>query len=95
MGTVRGGSGLLPFSSILPKIILPLAVCSTLVTRDFDGAADHLAGVIDHDHGAVVEIADALVVFLAFFQDEHGHALAGQHDRLERVGKVVDVEHLT
>jgi len=32
-GPGRPGSPLLPFSSTLPKIILPLAVCSTLVTE--------------------------------------------------------------
>jgi len=32
-GISGSGSVLFPFSSILPKIILPLAVCSTLVTE--------------------------------------------------------------
>ena len=68
------GSMGLPFSSILPKIILPLAVCSTLVTEISTAPADHLARVIHHHHGAVVQVADALVVLLAFFQDEHIHA---------------------
>ena len=50
--------------------------------------------MIDNDHGAVVEIPDSLVVFLAFLEDEDGHALAGQDDGLEGVGEVVDVENL-
>ena len=48
---------------------------------------------IDH-HRAVVEVGDALVVFLAFLEDEHVHDLARQHDRLERVGQLVDVQDL-
>src|SRR5262249_13025428 len=49
---------------------------------------------IDYHHGAVIEICDALVVLLALFENEDAHGLAGQHDRLERVGEFVDVEHL-
>jgi len=59
---------------------------------DFDGTADHFAGVVDDYHGAVVEIADALVVLLAFLEDEDIHVLAGEDDRLEGVGEVVDVQ---
>src|SRR5204862_4955331 len=39
-----------------------------------------------------VEVSHTLVVFLAFLQDEDLHDLARQHDRLERVGELVDVE---
>src|SRR5882724_5833704 len=56
--------------------------------------ADHLAGVVDNDHCAIVEIGDTLVVLLAFLQDEDLHDLAGQHDGLERVRQLVDVQHL-
>src|SRR5262249_24421267 len=59
---------------------------------DVDGLADHAARVVDDHHRAVVEIRNALVVFLPFLQDEHLHDLAGQHDRLERVGELVDVK---
>ena len=62
--------------------------------RDVDVLADHLARVVDDHHGAVVEISDALVVFLAFFQDEDLHDLAGQHDGLERIRQLIDVQHL-
>ena len=60
---------------------------------DVDRLADHRPRVVDDHHRAVVEIGDTLVVFLAFLQDEHLHRLAGQHDRLQRVGELVDVEH--
>src|SRR5262249_37810052 len=49
-------------------------------------------GVVDDHHGAVVKVRHALVVFLAFFQDEHAHGFARQDDRLERIGEFVDVE---
>src|SRR5439155_15519335 len=60
---------------------------------NLDSLADGLARVIHHHHGAVVEIRHALVVFLAFFEDENFHQLARQHDGLKRVGQLVDVEH--
>src|SRR5581483_1957065 len=60
---------------------------------DVHGAADHAPCVIHHHHGAVIEIADTLVVLLAFFQNHHVHALARQHNGLQRVREVVDVEH--
>jgi hypothetical protein len=60
---------------------------------DIDGLRDHLLGVVHHHHGAIVEIGDALVVLLALFQNEHAHGLPGQHDGLERVSQLVDVQH--
>src|SRR5581483_3525146 len=54
--------------------------------------ADHLACIVDHYHRAVVEIRDSLVVLFAFLQDEDPHALAGQHDRFERIGQFVYVQ---
>src|SRR5580693_1278139 len=62
--------------------------------RDVDGLADHFPCIVHHHHGAVIEIGHALVVFLTFLQDEYLHDLAGQHDRLERVRELVDVQHL-
>src|SRR5206468_11177788 len=59
---------------------------------DINRLADELPGVVHDHHRAVVEIGDTLVVLLAFFQDEHLHDLAGQHDGLERVGQLVDIE---
>src|SRR5215204_4227698 len=59
-----------------------------------DGLADHLARIIHDDHRPVVEIGDALVVFLPFLEDEYLHDLARQHDRLERIGELVDIQHL-
>ena len=43
------------------KIMRPALVCSTLVTCRSIFLADVAVAVLDHDHGAVVEIADALV----------------------------------
>ena len=60
---------------------------------DVDGLADHRPRVVDDHHRAVVQVGDTLVVFLAFLQDEHLHRLARQHDRLQRVRELVDVEH--
>ena len=59
-----------------------------------DGAGDHLLGVVHHHHGAVVQVGHALVVLLAFLQNEDPHGLARQHDGLQRVGQLVDVQHL-
>ena len=61
---------------------------------NIDVLADHLAGIVDYHHGAVVQISHTLVVFLAFFQDENLHDLAGQHDGLERIRQLVNVEHV-
>ncbi len=60
----------------------------------FDGLADHLTGIIDHDHRAVIEIGDTLIEFLALFQDEHLHRFARQINRLERIGEFIDVQNL-
>src|SRR5262249_14899171 len=60
--------------------------------HDVDGLADHLARVVDHHHRAVVEIGHTLVVFLAFLQDEHLHDLAWQHDRLQRICQLINVQ---
>src|ERR1035441_3686085 len=37
---------------------------------DLDRLADHLAGVIDHHHRSVVQVADALVELLALFENQ-------------------------
>ncbi len=60
---------------------------------DVDGLRDHPLGVVHHHHGAVVQVSHALVVFLALLQNEDPHGLAGQHDGLQRVGQLVDVQH--
>src|SRR5438132_7327577 len=61
--------------------------------RNIGVAANQAARVINHDHGAVIEIRHALVILFALFQNEHAHRFAGKHDRLERIGQLVDVEH--
>src|ERR1700735_3007934 len=50
--------------------------------RDVDRLVDHFARAVHHHHRAVVEVRDALIVFLAFAQDENAHGLARQHNRL-------------
>ena len=85
--------GCAPDSMKRPKIILPAVVCSTLVTTTSIVSSDHLACVVDDDHRAVIEIGDALVVFLPFLEDEDLHDLARQDDRLQRVRQLVDVQH--
>ena len=62
--------------------------------RRLDGLADHLPRIVHDDHGSVVEIGNALVEFLAFFQDEHLHGLARQIHRLQRIRELIDIEHL-
>src|SRR5437667_1866764 len=64
-----------------------------------DGGHDHpdrlvhvAAPIFDHDHGAVIEVRDSLVLLLAFLDHLDVHFLAGNHDRLERVRQVVQVE---
>src|SRR5205814_9014830 len=42
----------------------------------------------------VVEVRDALVVLLALLQNEDAHRLAGQHDGLQGVRQLVDVQDL-
>ena len=62
--------------------------------RNIDGPRDHLLGVVHHHHGAVVQIGDALVVLFAFFQNKDAHGFAGEYDRLQRVGQLIDVQNL-
>src|SRR5260370_27858073 len=62
--------------------------------RNIHGLAAHLAGVVHHHHGAVIQVGNALVVLFAFLEDKAFHNLARQHDGFERVGQLVDVEHI-
>src|SRR5581483_7078074 len=41
--------------------------------RNIHGLADHLARIVHHDHGAVIQIGHTLVVLFAFLQDEDLH----------------------
>ena len=63
------------------KIMRPAEVCSTLVTATLMVWPINFFTVFDHDHGAVVQVAHALVVFLALLDEEDLHLLAGQHHR--------------
>src|SRR5262249_23526961 len=53
--------------------------------RRFDGLADHLAGVVHHNHRSVVEVRDALIEFLALLENENLHGFTRQIYRLESV----------
>ena len=61
--------------------------------HDVEIPPDPRTRVVDDDHGAVVQIGHALVLFLAFLQDEHVHQLAREHDGAERIGEFVDVQN--
>src|SRR5262245_11279315 len=56
---------------------------------DFHGAADLFAAGLDHDHRAVVEIADPLARLFALLDNAHLQVLTRQAYRLEGVGHVV------
>src|SRR4029077_18725767 len=43
-------------------------------------------------HSTVIKVGHALVVFLTFLQNENAHGLAGEHDRLQRIGEFIDVQ---
>src|SRR5579883_1638824 len=53
---------------------------------------DEPAAVLDHDHGAVVEIADTLVRLLAVTNDLHVQLFSGKHDGFNGIGEFIDVE---
>src|SRR5207248_10123674 len=61
---------------------------------DIDIFADHLSRIVNHDHGAIIEVSDALVVFLAFLQNENFHRLAGKNDRFQGVSQLVNIKHV-
>src|SRR5207244_10485612 len=44
--------------------------------RDIDGSRNQFLGVVDHYHGSVIEVRDALVILFAFLQNEDAHGLA-------------------
>src|SRR5215467_2849494 len=89
LGSDRSSGGLRRFRLARDGLIVPIGAVLPLVElaedhlaggglehaghRDVDGLGDHLLGVIDHHHGAVIEIRDALVVLLALFENEHAH----------------------
>ncbi|OPZ95664.1 MAG: hypothetical protein BWY71_02165 [Planctomycetes bacterium ADurb.Bin412] len=56
-----------------------------------DFLADPPLAAVDDNHGAVVEVADALARLVAGFENFDGHGLSGQDDGLHGVGQVVDV----
>ena len=52
------------------------------------------AALLDHHHGAVLEIADPLAHLVARLDDAHVQRFSGQGDRLEGVGDLVQVDDL-
>ena len=48
--------------------------------------------VVHDNHRSVVQVGDTLTGFLSFLDDLDRHALSGQHNRLEGVGQLVDVQ---
>src|SRR5262245_14057980 len=51
------------------------------------------ASAVHDDHGAILEVRDALIHLFAFAQDEDSHAFAGQNGGAESVGEKIDVEN--
>src|SRR5256885_5343780 len=59
---------------------------------DPDGLVHVAPAVLHHDHGAVIQVGDPLVLLFPFLDHLDVHLLTGDDDRLERVGEVVEVE---
>ena len=62
--------------------------------RDIDRLINHLACAIHHHHRPVIQIRNALIVFLALTQNKNAHRLARQHHRLQRIGELVHIHDL-
>ena len=60
--------------------------------RQAEGLAQVIGSLLGDDHRAVVEIADALALLFAALEELDRQALAREHDRLHRVGQVVEVD---
>src|SRR5487761_2541416 len=50
--------------------------------RDFDGGLHVCLAVLDDDHRAIIQVADALAWLLALLHDLDSHVFAGQQNRL-------------
>lgn len=59
---------------------------------DLDGLADQFLGGADDDHGAVIEITDALALVFAFAGDTDVEHVAGEDGGFQRSGKGVQVD---
>jgi hypothetical protein len=55
--------------------------------------ADQAPPVFDDDHRSIFKVADALMKLFPFANHGDVQLLAGQHDRFDRVGELVNVEH--
>ena len=89
-----GKAGCSPVPPMRPKIIRPAGVCSTLVTVIATSWPIALPALLDHDHRAVFQVADALADLVARLDDLHLQHLAGQGHRLQGVGQFVQVDDL-
>jgi hypothetical protein len=65
---------------------LPATVWNTRVTSVTTSWPDEFVAVFDHDHGAVGQVADALVALFAGLHHAHDELFAGQDDRADGVG---------
>ena len=59
--------------------------------RQAEGFAQVIGTLLGDDHRAVVEVADALSLLFAALQELDRQALAGKHDRLHRVGQIIQL----
>jgi len=59
--------------------------------RDFERGVHVGAAILDDDHSAIIQVADTLAGFFALLHDLDLHIFARQQDRLDGVGKFVDV----
>ena len=48
--------------------------------------------VLNNHHRAIIHVAYALPIFLAFLENVQGHMLAGENYRLNRVRQFVDIQ---
>jgi hypothetical protein len=51
-------------------------------------------GVIYNDHGSIVQVGYALIVFFPFLQDEYSHRFSRQNNGLHRVCQFINIQDL-
>ena len=54
---------------------------------------DQPARIVHDYHGSIVEISNTLIVFLALFQNEDTHCLAGKDHWFESIRELINIEH--
>src|SRR5215469_17537951 len=60
---------------------------------NFDCRAHILATAFYHDHRAIIQVAYPLAQFFTILNDLDNYIFSRQQDRLDRVGKFVNIEH--